>query len=133
MEADFAFLCDYADPSGKLAAFGIGIDLVHAPVIPAVHRSMMVVCQLRGSVTEAGPKAFSLQMIDADGTPVFTPLVGEIELRPPEEGAESTARICVNLWDIQLAKYGDHSIHILIDGNEVKRLRLRVVAPSQTN
>ena len=44
MRLDFAFLCDYADASGKVHALGIGVDNIYAPQVPARHQQFTTIC-----------------------------------------------------------------------------------------
>ena len=37
MNLDFAFICDYAEVSGKINALGIGFDTIYSPKVPAKH------------------------------------------------------------------------------------------------
>jgi hypothetical protein len=64
---DFAFICDYAEATGKINALGIGFDTIFAPNVPTKHPSFFLVVQLRASTVEAGDKQLKISLIDADG------------------------------------------------------------------
>lgn len=132
MEVDFAFLCDYADLSGKINALGIGFDTIYAPDLPATHPRMDVVVQFRGSIAEAGRKALTVQVIDADGNAVSN-VDTEIEIRSPDEGIESVARVCCMFSNVTYDHHGDYAVHIVVDGNEMKRIGFRVLGPPATS
>ncbi len=132
MEVDFAFLCDYADASGKLTAVGIGFDQIFAPQVPCTHGLMHVVAQLRASVAEEGTKQLTLRFLDADGADVIPAFSADIEVRSPVPGSEATARFNCGLPNVTFEKYGDYAIHILIDGNEMQRIPFAVVSPPST-
>ena len=132
MEIDFAFLCDYAENTGKVNALGIGFDTIGAPQIPIRHPLMHLVAQFRASITEAGSKNVAVQIIDADGNNV-SDAKGVINIKSPEAGVESTARLVVAFRDVEFNDYGDYSLHILIDDHEMKRIVFRVVEPPATS
>ena len=131
MQVDFAFLCDYADVSGKVAAFGIGIDTIYAPDVPCTHPLMHVLAQLRASVAESGRKDFKLALIDADGVELLN-IAGPLEIKSGG-GVEGVSRINVALNNVAFPHYGDYSLHLTIDGNEIHRIRFAVASPPSTN
>ena len=132
MEIDFAFLCDYAENTGKVNALGIGFDSIGASQVPVRHKMMHLVAQFRASVTEAGIKNVSVKIIDADGTGVAE-ANGELNIRSPEAGVEAIARLVVAFDGVEFKRYGDYSLHLLVDDNEMKRIGFRVVEPPTTS
>lgn len=134
MEVDFSFLCDYADnSSGKLAAFGIGIDTIYAPTLPVRHPLMYAVIALRFSLVEVGQKRIGLHLIDADGNPQIPQLDTTIRVEPPPPGyTHRVQRIALALYGVGFARYGDYSIRWLVDGHEVKTLPVKILAPPRT-
>lgn len=130
LEVDFAFLCDYADNIGKLAAFGIGIDTIYAAKVPAVHPLLYAVAALRFSSVEMGQKQLGVRVIDADGVNVIPPIDAPMNVEAPRLGyTYRVQRIALALHGIGFPRYGDYSVRWLVDGNEVKSVPLRV-APS---
>ena len=130
MQVDFAFLCDAAVAEGKLYALGIGIDVIYARQVPATHPSFSLVAQVRASVAEQGTKDMTVRLIDEDGADVAPPVQAQITVGQPAAGMlESTARIIVGFNGVRFQKYGAYSLHLVIQGNEMARLGLRV-APS---
>ena len=132
MEIDFAFLCDYAENTGKVSALGIGFDMIWGSQLPVRHHSMHLVAQFRGSITEAGIKHVRVPIIDADGNSVAE-AEGDINLRSPEAGLESTACLVVAFNGLEFSRYGDYSLHLLVEDNEMKRIPFRVVEPPTTS
>ena len=132
MEIDFAFVCDYADMGGKINALGIGFDTIFAKEIPHVHSHMHLIAQFRASITEAGRKKLTVQIIDADGASVGPSIEGEMEVRSPDVGSEAVGRLGIEFKNVQFERYGHYSLHILIDGNEVQRIGFRVAEPPAT-
>ena len=57
----------------------------------------------------------------------------EIEIRSPEEGIESVARVRCTFSDVIYDHQGDYAIHVVVDGNEMKRIGFRVIGPSATS
>lgn len=133
MELDFTFVCDYADAGAKLHALGIGFDTIYAPTVPAVHPNFHLVMQFRASIAEAGRKDVEVRLIDADGRDVVPPLSGAMEVPTPPPGALNTSsRVVVGFAGIQFPAYGQYALRVVLQGNEVKRLSIRVAPPPTT-
>ena len=56
MNVEYAFLCDYADPSNKLTAVGIGIDSIYVPLVEPLQNSR----RLQRSLNVAPQKGLDL-------------------------------------------------------------------------
>ncbi len=128
MQVDFAFLSDAAVADAKLHALGIGIDVIYAKQTPATHPSFMFVAQVRASIAEMGTKDLSVRLIDEDGQDVVPPVETQLAIGQPAAGMlESTGRIIVGFNNVTFQRYGGYSLHLVIQGNEMARLSLRVV------
>jgi hypothetical protein len=127
VQVDFAFICDAAVAEGKLYALGIGIDVIYAKQVPATHPSFTLVAQVRASIAELGTKDMTVRLIDEDGADVSPPVQAQMSIGQPAAGMlESTGRILVGFNGVTFPKYGAYSIHLVIQGNEMARLGLRV-------
>ena len=132
MQVDFAFICDFADVSGKVTAFGIGFDSIFAVSTPCTHAQMRLVAQLRASVAELGRKEIKFVLVDADGKELLN-AGGLIEIKRASEGVDGTARLHFAMNNVQFPDYGAYSLHIIADGNELHRIGFAVVKPPSTN
>ena len=133
MNIDFAFVCDYADPMGKLGALGIGFDTIYASEVPCVHPSFHFVMQIRGSTAEAGSKAVTISLIDADGKEIVAPVSPTVELPEPLPGAvDSYARLVVAFNGIPFCAHGQYALHVVVQGHEMVRIPIRVAQPPST-
>ena len=131
MEPVFAFICDYADAAGgKINALGIGFDTIYAQEVPTTHPHFYLVLKLRADAAEAGGKDIRINLIDADGNDVIEPVTGVQVIPRPKGSAETTANLVVGFSNVQFQKFGSHSLHVVIHGNTMARIPLRV-APSQ--
>lgn len=126
MDIDFAFICDYAEVAGKINALGIGFDTIYAPEVPVTHPMFWVVAQLRASITEAGEKGFSFNLIDADGADVIPPLSGSFNIPRPSSGTETKGRLGIAIQGVRFQRYGDYSLHLVVEGREMVRVPLKV-------
>ena len=127
MQVDFAFICDYAEAGGKINAMGIGFDTIFAKQVPVTHSQFFIVAQFRGSVAEAGEKKVTMRLIDADGADVLPELNVSIRLRQPPQGStETTARLALRLNSVVFNKFSEYSVHVLVGGNEMIRIPMRV-------
>ena len=133
MVIDFAFVCDYADSGNKLNALGIGFDTIYAPNIPCVHPNFHLVVQLRSSIAEAGRKDVEVRLIDADGKDVIPQLSASMEVPQPPPGALDThGRLVVGFAGVQFPAYGQYALHVVVQGNEMVRIPIRVAQPPTT-
>jgi len=133
MVKDFAFICDYAESGNKLGALGIGFDTIYAPQVPCVHPNFHLVMQLRSSVAEAGQKDVEVRLIDADGKDVIPPLSAPMEVPQPPPGAMDTqARLVVGFGGVCFPAYGQYALHVVVQGNEMVRIPIRVAQPPTT-
>ncbi len=132
MNIDFAFICDYAEATGKINALGIGFDTIYAPKVPCKHPSFFLVIQLRANVVEAGEKTLEVRLIDEDGKDTIPTVGGKFSIPKPIGGTESTGRIAMQFHNVEFPQYGSYSLHAVIEGHEMVRVSLRVSPPPQT-
>lgn len=130
---DFAFICDYAEAGNKLGALGIGFDTIYAAEVPCVHPNFHLVLQLRASIAEVGRKDVQISLVDADGRDVVDPLSGNLEVAQAPPGTlDTTARLVVGFAGVQFPAYGQYALHVVIQGNEMVRIPMRVAQPPAT-
>ena len=132
MNVEYAFLCDYADPtSAKFTAVGIGIDTINTAAVPAVHSHFFTVLAVRFTANESGrPKKFAMYVQDADAKDIIPPLSNDVEIPPCPEGHTSRTHRFVNgLYMVRFEKFGSYQVSWLIDGTEVHALPFHVVPP----
>lgn len=132
MEVDFAFICDYAEVTGKINALGIGFDTILAPKVPCRHPSFFLVIQLRANVVEAGEKNLEVRLIDEDGNDVIPALKGKFSIPKTTIGTESIGRIAMQFHNVEFPRYGSYSLHAVVEGIEMVRVPLKVSPPPQT-
>ncbi|MDP2719538.1 MAG: hypothetical protein Q8P44_06900 [Dehalococcoidia bacterium] len=129
MNVDFAFICDYAEVTGKINAMGIGFDTIYAPQVPYKHPHFFLVVQLRTSVTEAGEKNLEVDIIDEDGTDVIPKLKGKFNIPQKGAGPERIGRLAMEFNNVEFPKYGTYSLHAVVEGHEMVRVPLKVSLP----
>lgn len=133
MKVDFAFICDYAQSENKIHALGIGFDTIFAPRLPCQHPSFHLVVQLRSTAAEAGRKDVSIRLIDADGKDVITPLSANMEVPDPPSGAlEAIGKLVVGFHRVKFEEYGQYALHVVVQGNEMVQIPIRVAQPTTT-
>lgn len=132
MKPDFAFICDYAEITGKINALGIGFDTIYAPKVPSKHPHFFLVIQLRANVVEAGEKTMEVNFIDEDGKDIIPTLRGKFTIQKPVAGTESIGRIAMEFNNVEFPRYGAYSLHAVIQGQEMVHVPLRVSPPPQT-
>ena len=132
MLVDFAFICDYAEATGKINALGIGFDTIFSPTMPAKHPLFCLVIQLRANVVEAGEKNLKVSLIDEDGKNVIPDINGKFNVPKPREGLESKARLALHFGNVEFPKYGSYSVHAVIDGHDMVSIPLKVSPPPRS-
>lgn len=132
MRVDFAFICDYAEVTGKINALGIGFDTIYAAKMPSKHPQFFLVIQLRTSVAEVGEKDLEVHLIDEDGKDIIPALRGKFAIARPSAGTESIARIAIQFRDVEFPKYGSYSLRAVIAEDEKVSVPFRVGPPPQT-
>jgi len=131
MDINYAFLCDYADPSGgKMSAIGIGFDTIFTPKIPTKHPLFYAVINIRFTSTETGQKRIGMHLIDADGNDIMPPLDTTLNAEPPPPGfTYRNQQIALAMHGVTFPHYGDYTVSWLLNEQEVKALPLRVAPP----
>jgi len=132
LKLDFAFVCDYAEATRKINALGIGFDTIYAPKVPSKHPSFFLVLQLRANVVEAGEKNLEFHLIDEDGKDIIPVVRGKFSIPKPTVGTESKGRIAMQFHNVEFPRYGLYSLHVVIEGQEMVRVPLKVSPPPQT-
>jgi hypothetical protein len=132
VNVDFAFVCDYAEVTGKISALGIGFDTIHAPKVPIRHPTFFLVLQLRTSVVEAGEKNLEVDLIDSDGKKIIPPLKAKFNIPKPPSGTESVGKLAMRFDGVEFPKYGAYSLHVVVEGHEMVRIPLNVSPPPST-
>jgi len=126
---DFAFICDYAEARAKLNALGIGFDTIFARQLPVRHLHFSLVLQLRASITEAGQKRITVNLIDEDGKDIIPAVQGQFNIARPEAGAYSIGRFVVEFGNVEFQHYGLYAMHVTIEGSEITSIPFHVSAP----
>lgn len=133
MHVDYNFICDYAEARDKVNALGIGFDTIYAQRLPARHPHFSVVTQLRFTLTEIGSKNIAVHLIDADGKDVIPPINSNIPVNAPPAGTlESIARLVVEFGNVEFKNYGDYSVRVNMEGQEIISIPIKIVEPPRT-
>ena len=132
MNVDFAFICDYADSSGKLNALGIGFDTIFAAKLPARHLHFSLVLQIKASIVESGQKRIQVNLIDEDGKDVIQPINGHIKIPRTESSLPNTGRFVMEFGNVEFKSYGSYSACVSIEGMEITSISFRVAPPPST-
>jgi len=131
VKVDFAFLCDYAEGSGKLSALGIGFEIIIGKQLPVRHPHFCLVIQLRTSTVEASAKEIKVYLIDADGKDVIPPLQGKFNIPKAPSGTESIGRVVMEFNSVQFPLYDTYSVRAVIEGIEMVSIPFKVIPPPQ--
>lgn len=128
MDVTLAVLCDYATISvdGKLNILGI-FDRLDPAALPATIPQMFVVSMYDAASVEAGSsKALRIVMTEQDGKEVFSADQTVVVPAPRAPGERVLMSHVMGISGLVVPRPGDYAIHILIGGEERKRVSLRV-------
>lgn len=129
MDVTLAVLADYSNVSreGKLNVLGV-FDIIRAKNFPAVHRSMQLVMTFEAPRSEINTnKNIQVKLIDSDGKQIFE--IGRqftLTSSASEEMMIKSNNI-LSLNDLVFEKPGDYAFSILINGEEKRSVRLRLI------
>jgi hypothetical protein len=131
MKTELVTLCDAAtDSGGKLNILGC-FDCVWVRQVPATHPHCAVALRLRFSRVEEGDHRFRVTFMDEDGQPVVPTIDGSLSVQFGPGDESTIANLILNIQQIKLAKYGQYSIDVAIDGRQEASLPLYVRKPPQ--
>jgi hypothetical protein len=131
MNAEIFALCDAANDShGKLNLLG-AFDTVWAATVPAIHAACAVAVRMRFDRHEHGDHAVAIHLIDDDGQMVLPPLQGTIQINPSPDDSSAVANIVLNLQGVHLPHFGEYSVNLLVDDEEITCIPLFVRAAHQ--
>jgi hypothetical protein len=129
MNADFAFICDFAEAGAKLNALGIGFDTIFAAQMPVRHPHFSLVLQLRSTVAEAGQKRIQVNLMDEDGKDIIPPIQGNFTLPRTEGRLHSIGRFVMEFNNVEFKNYGSYTVTMAVEGLEVASIPFRVTQP----
>ena len=133
MELSTFLLADHAEAAnGKLYVVGGAWNRIAAATFPAAHNHLSVgaVIHVPWESTNE-PHDMELRLVDADGAPIIPePLHGSFEAGRPagmRPGEEQLVVMVFNFNGLVFEKPGAYEFHLLVDDQEMGRLRFDVV------
>ncbi|MFA5974818.1 MAG: hypothetical protein WC859_01460 [Elusimicrobiota bacterium] len=131
MDLDFAFLADAADVSlGKLFVLGGAFDTIHVPAFPATHPVLAVVVRLLLGPHDLDRKQnLEILLLDADAHHIASAKGELVVPKSPDspQGWKQTVMLPLRFFNVPFQQPGHYSIEILVEGNMVKAIPLRVI------
>jgi hypothetical protein len=127
-DIEFAFLADAADarPGQKFHVLGGGVTQLGSPAFPFHHPHLSLVVGLLLTAPEMHqPHEVRFVMLDPDGREIGG-AGGQIEAHGGGDARDRVITFAIDLWNLGFDAPGDHSLRILVNGSERKRLPLTV-------
>jgi hypothetical protein len=131
MKLQFAFLADFAlaNADGKIYVLGGGFDTIYASVLPVRHPHLSLVMNLQFAASETG-RTYAIEIQPRDGTGAPFLQVTTIQASPQRNLQAPTSPVIfqsvLNFQGVQLRAPGEHTFAILVDGQELAVVPLRV-------
>ncbi len=135
MDIQIATLCDFAaDYNGKMVISGT-FDTLAGPAMPLVHPACVLAMRLCITPEDSGQHQFTVNIIDADGTPLDDkmPIEADMPIELPDNVPFMTRNLILNLQGLKFPEDGVYYVDISIDDELVSRVPLRIVEMSQEN
>jgi len=129
MDLQIATLCDFAaEYQGKLVVTGT-FDALAAKAVPVVHPQCSLAMRFCFTPEDAGDHELSIAVIDEDGQPINDkmPIKGAMPVEIPENVAFVSRHLIIGFQGLSFPKPGVYSVDILVDGELIQRLPLRIV------
>jgi hypothetical protein len=120
MKVEIFCLCDFAQASdhGKLSLIGI-FDSLEAISLPAIHGLLAIAIKLRSDANEIGQKRFKISFLAPDKSPIAPDIESSISIPLPPNLRQTNIQIVTLIPQLRLPQFGEYSIALDIDGQEV--------------
>ncbi len=126
MKTEIVTLCDAAtEYGGKLNILG-SFDCLWVRQLPAVHPHCAVALRLRFNRVEEGEHRLRVNFMDEDGHAVVPTIDAQLNVRFGPDDDSAVANLVLNMQQIKLARYGQYSIDVAVDGRQEASLPLLV-------
>lgn len=132
MDLQIATLCDYAaEYQGKLVVTGT-FDALAAKATPIVHPQCSLAMRFCFTPEDAGEHELSISVIDEDGKAINDqmPIKGAMPVELPKDAAFLSRHLIIGFQGLKFDNPGIYSVDILVDGELLQRLPLRIVKVS---
>jgi len=133
MDIQIATLCDFAaDYNGKMVISGT-FDTLAGQAMPLVHPACVLAMRLVITPEDSGSHKFTVNIIDADGTPLDEkmPIEADMPIELPNNVPFMTRNLILNLQGLKFPEDGVYYVDISIDDELISRVPLRIVEMSQ--
>ena len=122
MQIEIFSICDAATiEGGKLNILG-AFDTILASEAPVTHPHCTVALRFRFQSIEGNEHKISVKFVNADGEHVIPPANGVIKINFAKEQRTSSANLVLNLQGLKLAKFGEYSIDLTVNGKNIASL-----------
>jgi hypothetical protein len=131
-DIEYAFLADSAQttPGQKFHVLGGGVSRITGAAFPLRHPHLALVVGLRVSRPETDRQhEIQFVLLDPDGGEVAG-ATGSLVAHGQADARDSTLTFSIDIWNLTFPAPGDYSFRLLVNGSELKRLPLEIVAPA---
>ena len=128
-EVEYAFLADAAEtaPGQKFHVLGGGVTQINGRSFPLRHPHLALVVGLRITAVETGREhELRFVLLDPDGHQLAEATGGLVAAVRPD-GRDETLTFSIDLWNLVFPAPGDHSLRVMVNGSEQRRIPLIVV------
>lgn len=129
-EVEYAFLADAAEtaPGQKFHVLGGGVTQINGRTFPLRHPHLALVVGLRITSVETGREhQLRFVLLDPDGRQVAEATGGLMAAVRPD-GRDETVTFSIDMWNLVFPAPGDHSLRVMVNGSEERRLPLQIIA-----
>jgi hypothetical protein len=134
MKVEIFCLCDFAQPAdqGKLNIIGL-FDTLGFDNVPARIGLFAVAIKLKIGSTDIGQKKIKISFFDPEKKPILTGIEAAIQVQPVLGFSHSNIQLISLIPQLQFLSFGEYSIDLEIDGQQVASTQLRVIQLSSSS
>lgn len=131
MQINYAFLADAAEftPDGRLWMLGGDVDTIYTPQVPATHAELSLVIKLIIDPADSETEhQIHFQLLDPNNIPLVPESGFSFRPNPSQDpDLPNGYGICLGFQQLKFQQLGKHTVVVRIDGEERKRLPLKIV------
>lgn len=131
MQINYAFLADSAEftSDGRLWMLGGDVDTIFTPQVPATHAELSLVMKLNIDPIDCETEhQIRFQLLDPNNIPLVPDSGFSFRPNPSQDpDLPNGYGICIGFQQLKFQQLGKHTVVIRIDGEERRRLPLKIV------
>lgn len=119
MKLEILTLCKAAVVENGAISILSAMDRLVAPKVPSMVPRCSVALRIRFERIEAGEHELRLQVVDADGKSVMSPIQAKVPVQVAPGERSSTLSLVIDVNGLSLPSFGEYSIDVAVDSHHL--------------